>query len=255
MSGVASTSVTSVRPVNTYVAESVTAPPPQQMMVAQPMTYVATMPQRCDPPVFQVVHSFPALAPTQSHHQGAYQQGANMQQPQVTNAIPGTYIQQGQAMMMQPAQRPTTLHTGAIYANEGYSIEGYNPVPQLAPTMPLLPNDAYRRSSLQNTPQMSPIEPLLPVVSVAPGQRSLPPSPGFSAGTALRKLSAPQMSAPALQQPYSVYTDIRCNDTAGHPSQTDMAVMSDTSGQVGQNRPGTAQHSLREGTAWGNQVK
>ena len=259
VSGVASTSVTPVRPVNTYVAESVTAPPPQQMMVAQPMTYVASMPQRCDPPVFQVAHSYPAPGPTpastQSLHQGAYQQGTNMQQ-QVANAIPGTYIQQGQAMMMQPARRPTTLHTGAIYANNGYPVEGYNPVPQLAPTMPLPPpNDAYRRSSLQSTPQMSPLEPLLPVVSVAPGQRSLPPSPGFSTNTALRKLSAPQMSAPVMQQPYSVYTDIPRTDTAGPSPPTDAVVLSETSGQVSQKRPVPAPHSPGEGMAWGDQVQ
>ena len=253
VSGVASTSVTPVRPVNTYVAESVTAPPPQQMMVAQPMTYVASMPQRCEPPVFQVAHSYPAPGaaptPTQSIHQGAYQQqGANLQQ-QVANAIPATYIQQ----MMQPARRPTTLHTGAIYANNGYPVEGYTPVPpQLAPTMPLPPpNDAYRRSSLQSTPQMSPLEPLLPVVSVAPGQRSLPPSPGFSTNTALRKLSAPQMSAPVMQQSYSVYSDIPRTDTAGPSQQTDAVVLPETS----QKRPVPAQHSPGEGMAWGDQVQ
>lgn len=250
VSGVASSSVTPVRPVNTYVAESVTAPPPQQMMVAQPMTYVASMTQRCDPPVFQMVHSFPTPAPTQSLHQGAYQQ------QQVANALPGAYMQQGQAvgaMKMQPARRPTTLHTSGIYANDGYGIEGYNAVPQLAPTVPLPSNDIYRRSSLQNTPQMSPMEPLLPVVSVAPGQRSLPPSPGFSAGTALRKMSAPQMSAPTLQQPYAVYTNITCSDTTGHPPQNDM--MSEIIEQTSQARPVAVKQSPGEGPAWGDQVR
>ena len=265
VSGVASTSVTSVRPLNTFVVESVTAPPPQPMMVAQPMTYVTSMPPPPlhDVPVYQVAHSFSAPATAQLQqlpHHAAFQQTVNMQQ-QVATALPGAYLQPSPSvvamMMPPPAHRPDTLHTGAVYANdnsynavhnEGYNAvhnEGYNAV-HAPPAMSLPSYNSYRRSSLQNTPQMSPVE---PVVSVSPLQRSLPPSPGFSAATALRKMSAPQMSAPS----YSVYADVHCDEASTHPLPSDMVVM-DTMAQAGQNTTGSGQQSPGESKAWSDQV-
>ena len=247
VSGVASTSVTSVRPVNTYVVESVTAPPAQPMLVAQPMTYVTSMPPPPlhDVPVYQMTHSFSAPSATQPPHHAAFQQ--SVQQQQVATALPGAYLQPSPsdvAMMMPPAaHRPNTLQTGAVYAND----DGYGAVH----AKPALPSyDAYRRSSLQNTPQMSPIE---PVVSVSPLQRSLPPSPGFSAATALRKMSAPQMSAPALQQSYSVYAEVHSDDASAHPLPSDLVVM-DTTGQASKNTTTSGQQSPAESKAWSDQV-
>ena len=268
VSGVASTSVTSVRPLNTFVVDSVTAPPPQPMMVAQPMTYVTSMPPPPlhDVPVYQVAHSFSAPPTTQPLHHTAFQQSV---QQQVATALPGAYLQPSPSvvamMMPPPAHRPNTLQTGTVYANdEGYNVvhnegynavhnEGYNAVHNegynalhAPPAMSLPSYDSYRRSSLQNTPQMSPIE---PVASVSPLQRSLPPSPGFSTATALRKMSAPQMSAPS----YSVYADVHCDEASTHPLPSDLVVM-DTMGQASQNTAGSGQQSPGESKAWSDQV-